>query len=305
MAKLGFLGLGLMGYPMARNLLNAGHTVALWSNTAAKATQLAAEVTAAGSGAIICPTPAAVAAQSDVVFLCLGNTEMVEQILLGKNGVIEGARKGLTVVDASTISPSASCRIGETFAAAGVDFLGAPVTGSTPGAIKGTLTFMVGGDEKVYQRVLPLLEVMGKKLYYCGGPGAGLHAKLTQNLVLSNILQAFNEGIVLSTKAGVPPELMLDILSNSAAKCGLIEYKAPFILRRDFTTNFSVKWMHKDIGLMLDSGEELSVPLPLTALTRQMFQAAISKGHGEDDICSTISVLEEFAGVQVEASRTE
>ena len=119
---------------------------------------------------------------------------------------------------------------------------------------------------------------MGKKLYFCGGPGMGLHAKLTQNLVLSNILQAFNEGIVLSTKAGVEPELMLDILSNSAAKSGLIDYKAPFIFRRDFTTNFSVKWMHKDIGLMLDSGQELSVPLPLTALTRQMFQAAIAQG---------------------------
>jgi 3-hydroxyisobutyrate dehydrogenase-like beta-hydroxyacid dehydrogenase len=296
MAKLGFLGLGLMGYPMARNLLRAGHSVALWSNTASKATQLAAE-----AGGVACKTPAEVASQSDVVFLCVGDTAMVEQILLGKNGVIENARKGMTVVDTSTISPSASRRIGEAFAAAGVGFLGAPVTGSTPGAINGTLTFMVGGDENVYKAVLPLLEVMGKKLYYCGGPGMGLHAKLTQNLVLSNILQAFNEGLVLSTKAGVPPALMLDILSNSAAKCGLIEYKAPFVFRRDFTTNFSVKWMHKDIGLMLDSGEELAVPLPLTGLTRQMFQAAISKGHGEEDICSTINVLEEFAGVQVKA----
>jgi len=294
MAKLGFLGLGLMGYPMARNLLRAGHSLALWSNTAAKATQLAAE-----SGGLVCETPAEVARQSDVVFLCVGDTAMVERILLGKNGVLEGGRKGMTVVDASTISPSASCRIGETLAAAGIDFLGAPVTGSTPGAINATLTFMVGGDENVFNAVLPLLQVMGKKLYYCGGPGMGLHAKLTQNLVLSNILQAFNEGIVLSTKAGVAPSLMLDILSNSAAKCGLIEYKAPFIFRRDFTTNFSVKWMHKDIGLMLDSAEELSVPLPLTALTRQMFQAAISKGHGEADICSTINVLEEFAGVEV------
>jgi len=296
MAKLGFLGLGLMGYPMARNLLRAGHNVALWSNTATKAVQLAAE-----SGGVACAMPAEVAGQSDVVFLCVGDTAMVEQILLGKDGVLEGGRKGMVVVDASTISPSASCRIGETLAAAGIDFLGAPVTGSTPGAINATLTFMVGGDEKVFNDVLPLLQVMGKKLYYCGGQGMGLHAKLTQNLVLSNILQAFNEGIVLSTKAGVSPILMLDILSNSAAKCGLIEYKAPFVFRRDFTTNFSVKWMHKDIGLMLDSGEELSVPLPLTALTHQMFQAAISKGHGEEDICSTINVLEEFAGVQVKA----
>lgn len=296
MAKLGFLGLGLMGYPMARNLLRAGHSVALWSNTASKAAQLATE-----AGGAACQTPAEVATQSDVVFLCVGDTAMVEQILLGKNGVIESARKGMTVVDTSTISPSASRRIGEAFAAAGVDFLGAPVTGSTPGAINGTLTFMVGGEERVYKAMLPLLEVMGKKLYYCGGPGMGLHAKLSQNLVLSNILQAFNEGLVLSTKAGVPPALMLDILSNSAAKCGLIEYKAPFVFRRDFTTNFSVKWMHKDIGLMLDSGEELAVPLPLTALTRQMFQAAISKGYGEEDICSTINVLEEYAGVQVKA----
>lgn len=296
MAKLGFLGLGLMGYPMARNLLRAGHTVALWSNTASKATQLAAET---GPEAVPCETPADVARQADVVFLCVGDTAMAEQVILGDGGIIEGGRKGLIVVDASTIGPSASCRIGEKLAAKGIDFLGAPVTGSTPGAINATLTFMVGGDEKVYQSVLPLLQLMGKKLYYCGGPGMGLHAKLSQNLVLSNILQAFNEGIVLSTKAGVDPALMLDILSNSAAKCGLIEYKAPFVFRRDFTTNFSVKWMHKDIGLMLDSGEELSVPLPLTALTRQMFQAAISKGHGEEDICSTISVLEEFAKVEV------
>jgi 3-hydroxyisobutyrate dehydrogenase/2-hydroxy-3-oxopropionate reductase len=118
---------------------------------------------------------------------------------------------------------------------------------------------------------------------------------------LSNILQAFNEGIVLSTKAGIPPALMLDILDNSAAKSGLINYKAPFIFKRDFTTNFSVKWMHKDIGLMLESGEELQVPLPLTSLTRQMFQAAIAEGHGEEDICATIKVLEKMTGVEVKA----
>jgi 3-hydroxyisobutyrate dehydrogenase/2-hydroxy-3-oxopropionate reductase len=158
---------------------------------------------------------------------------------------------------------------------------------------------MIGGEQAVFERMKPYFEAMGKKLYFCGGPGTGLHAKLTQNLVLSNILQAFNEGIVLSTKAGIEPALILDILSNSAAKSGLIEYKAPFILRRDFTTNFSVKWMHKDIGLMLESAAELSVPLPLTSLTRQMFQAAIATGHGDEDICATIKVLEGLTGVEV------
>ena len=127
----------------------------------------------------------------------------------------------------------------------------------------------------------------------------GLQAKLTQNLVLSNILMAFNEGMVLATKGGVDPKLMLEILDNSAAKSGLISYKAPFVLDRNFTTNFSVKWMHKDIGLMLESANELQVPLPLTGLTQQMFRAAIAKGYGEEDICSTVKVLEEIAGVQV------
>jgi 3-hydroxyisobutyrate dehydrogenase-like beta-hydroxyacid dehydrogenase len=296
MAKLGFLGLGLMGYPMARNLLKAGHEIAVWSNTGSKAQKLAAE-----AGAKACSTPADVARNAEAMFLCVGNTKMARNVILGANGIKEGAKRGSVVVDASTISPSASVQIGKELAEAGVDFLGAPCTGSTPGAANGTLTFMVGGDEKVFERVKPYIEAMGKKIYFCGGPGMGLHAKLTQNLVLSNILQAFNEGIVLSTRAGVEPKLMLDILSNSAAKSGLIEYKAPFIFRRDFTTNFSVKWMHKDIGLMLESAEELSVPLPLTALTRQMFQAAIATGHGDEDICSTIKVLEGVTGLEVRA----
>jgi 3-hydroxyisobutyrate dehydrogenase-like beta-hydroxyacid dehydrogenase len=294
MAKLGFLGLGLMGAPMARNLLKAGHDVALWSNTGEKATQLAAE-----AGGKACATPAEVAQHAECVFLCVGDSTMSETVILGAQGLKEGGRKGLIVVDASTVSPSSSRRTHEDLAKAGIDFLGAPCTGSTPGAINGTLTFMVGGDEKVFERVRPWFEVMGKKLYFCGGPGMGLHAKLTQNLVLSNLLQAFNEGIVLSTKAGVEPALMLDILSNSAAKSGLIDYKAPFIFRRDFATNFSVKWMHKDMGLMLESAQELSVPLFLTGLSRQMFQAAIAQGHGDEDICSTIKVLEEITGIEV------
>jgi len=229
----------------------------------------------------------------------VGDSAMSENVILGPGGLREGGKKGLVIVDASTVSPSSSCRVTEELAKSGIDFLGAPCTGSTPGAIAGTLTFMVGGDQAVFEKTKPFLEAMGKNLYYCGGPGMGLHAKLSQNLILSNLMQAFNEGIVLSTKAGVDPVLMLDILDNSAAKSGLINFKAPYIFRRDFQTNFSVKWMHKDIGLMLESAQELNVPLPLTALTRQIFQAAISTGHGEEDICSTIKVLEQWTGVEV------
>jgi 3-hydroxyisobutyrate dehydrogenase-like beta-hydroxyacid dehydrogenase len=158
---------------------------------------------------------------------------------------------------------------------------------------------MIGGSQAVFERVRPYLEAMGKRHFYCGGPGLGLQAKLSQNLILSNLLQAFNECMVLAAKGGVDPALMLDILDNSAAKSGLVSAKAPMVLRRQFDTTFSVKWMHKDIGLMLDSAAELNVPLPLTALTRQMFQAAISSGHGEEDIASTIKVLEKWAGIEV------
>ena len=283
-----------MGYPMARNLLRAGHEVAVWSNTAEKAQKLANE-----EKARFCGTPKEVAQNADVVFLCVGDTSMAEDVLLGDKGVIEGVRSGMTIADCSTIGISESRKMAAEFKAKGADLLDAPVTGSTPGAESGNLTFMIGGDPAVFERIRPLLDPMGKKIYYCGEQGMGLQAKLTQNLVLSNILMAFNEGMVLATKGGMDPKLMLEILDNSAAKSGLISYKAPFVLGRNFTTNFSVKWMHKDIGLMLESGKELGVPLLLTGLTRQIFQMAIAEGHGDEDICSTIKVLEEMSGVKV------
>lgn len=296
MARVSFLGLGIMGYPMAQNLAKAGHELSVWSHTAEKARKLASE-----SGAKACSTPAEAASGSDAIFLCVGDSAMSEQVLLGSDGVSSGAKPGTVVADASTVSPATSRKVHEALSKNGIPFLDAPCTGSKPGAEGGTLTFMVGGDQQVFEGVKPLFEAMGKQLYYCGGPGMGLAAKLTQNLVLSNLLQAFNEGLVLSSKAGVPPELMLDILNNSAAKSGLISFKAPFVLRRDFSTNFSVKWMHKDIGLMLEHANDLDVPLPLTALTHQMFRAAIAEGYGEEDICSTIKVLERIAGVEVKS----
>lgn len=294
MANLGFLGLGIMGYPMARHLLDAGHHVALWSHTASKAAELAAQ----GDG-VAYGTPRQVAESADVIFLCVGDTDMSAKVTLGEDGLIEAIRPGAVVADCSTVAPAYAHRAAATLAAKGAHFLDAPVTGSKPGAEGATLTFMIGGDQAVYEKVKPFMELMGKRFYYCGGTGLGLHAKLSQNLILSNLLQAFNEGMVLAVKAGVDPELMLDILDNSAARSGLVSFKAPYVFRRDFSTNFSTRWMHKDIGLMLDSANDLQVPIPLTALTRQMFQMAIAKGVADEDMCSTIKVLEEIAGVQV------
>lgn len=285
-----------MGYPMARNLLAAGHRVALWSNTASKPETLAA---AYPELAQAYPDPAAVASAADIIFLCVGDTDMSAAVTLGEGGMLGALRPGSIVVDCSTVAPAYAHRAAETLARRGVHFLDAPCTGSKPGAEGGTLTFMVGGDLAIYEKVKPYLEPMGKQFYYCGSTGKGLHAKLTQNLILSNLLQAFNEGMVLAAKAGVDPELMLDILEHSAARSGLVAFKAPYVFRRDFSTNFSVRWMHKDIGLMLDSAAGLDVPLPLTGLTRQLFQMAISEGHADEDICSTIKVLEKMAGVEV------
>jgi 3-hydroxyisobutyrate dehydrogenase/2-hydroxy-3-oxopropionate reductase len=294
MANLAFLGLGIMGDPMARHLLRAGHTVALWSKTAGKAAEAAKE----GKG-VVCGTPQEAAARADVVFYCVGDSAMSRETALGVEGVIHGVRPGAIVADCSTVAPELSRELHAAFTARGAHFLDAPCTGSKPGAEKGTLTFMIGGDAEVFAKAKPYFEIMGKQFYHCGGPGMGLQAKLTQNLILANIMQAFNEGIVLATKAGIAPAMMLDILDNSAAKSGLIAFKAPFIFDRNFDTNFSTKWMHKDISMALDSARQNGVPCPITAVTQQMFQAAITRGWGDDDFCSTIQVLEEITGIQV------
>ncbi len=293
-AQVGFLGLGIMGTPMAQHLIDAGHKVALWSNTSLKAKALALN----GDG-IVCASPREVAEQSDFIFYCVGDSAMSHEITIGKNGLLEGVREGAVVADCSTISPAVSREIGKAFAAKKAHFLDAPCTGSKPGAENGRLTFMVGGDKAAFERAKPYFEAMGKSFFYCGGPGQGLQAKLTQNLILASIMQAFSEGMVLATKGGVDPKLMLEILENSAAKSGLMSYKAPFIFARDFQTNFATKWMAKDVGLALESAKSMDVPLPATALTEQMLRAAVAKGFGEDDFCSTIRVLEDWAGVEV------
>ena len=298
MAKLGFLGLGLMGYPMARNLLRAGHQVALWSHTEAKARKLAGE-----EKGVFCGTPREVGASAECIFACVGDSAMSERVFTGPDGVLEGAQAGAVVADCSTVGPSTSRRISKAFGAKGVHFLDAPCTGSTPGAEGGTLTFMVGGPKDVFDRVRECFLPMGKNLYYCGESGMGLHAKLSQNMVLASLFQGFSEAMVLATKAGLDPELMLQILDNSAAKAGLISFKAPYVFARNFKTNFSLRWMHKDMGLMLESARELNVPLPATAVVRELFGASIARGHADEDFCSAITLLEEWAGVEVKGKK--
>ena len=285
-----------MGYPMARHLLEAGHEVALWTHSAAKAHELAAK----GKGTA-CATPKEVAQRSDFICYCVGDNAMARAITIGKDGLIEGLRPNSITADCSTISAPESIEIGAMFAAKGAHFLDAPITGSKAGAEGGTLTFMVGGDQAACERFKPCFEAMGKRVFYCGPAGQGLQAKFALNMIMANVLQAYSEGFVLAVKNGIKAEMMFEILDNTAGKSALMSAKAPSILKRDFSTKFSIKWMHKDVGLALESAKALDLPLPLTAITEQMLRATIAKGYGEDDFCSVIRVLEDFAGVEVKS----
>lgn len=299
MAKLGFLGLGIMGAPMALRLIEAGHDLAVWSHDGEKARRFA-QIKKASH----CVTPRDVASQADCIFLCVGDTAMSRQVIEGENGLAAGANPGLIIVDCSTISPTESAEMAVHLEDKRIDFLDAPCSGSKAGAESGTLTFMIGGHKHVFDKVRPYFDVMGKLLFYCGAHGMGLRAKLTQNLILGNLLQAFNEGLVLSTKAGVDPQIMLDILNNSAARSGLISAKAPAVFRRDFTTNFSAKWLEKDLNLAVDLAGHLEVPVPVTALSQQMLRMAVAQGYGDEDICGSIRVYEDLAKVQVQLAAT-
>jgi 3-hydroxyisobutyrate dehydrogenase-like beta-hydroxyacid dehydrogenase len=292
--KIGFAGLGIMGWPMAEHLIQAGHSVVVWTNSPDKRDRFVRE-----NGVAAADTPAALGIGCDVIFLCVGDTAMSQECILGPSGLIHGATQGAIIVDCSTISPMASKEMAQQLSAKGLYLVDAPCTGSKGGAESGTLSFMVGGPEEIVDRIRPLLLAMGKKIYYCGGQGMGLHAKVTQNLILGNLLQAFNEGLVLSTKGGVDPAIMLEILNHSGAQSTLVSAKAPFVFRGDFTPTFSVKWMEKDLALAMETGEALDVPLAVTSVSREMLRTAVANGWGEDDICGSIRVLEGIAGCTV------
>jgi len=293
--NIGFIGLGIMGMPMARHLMKAGHPLTAWSHTREKAEQLGRE------GAAVASSPAELAAKCDLIFIIVGDSGHMREVTMGDAGLIHGIRAGAVVVDCSTVAPSLSREVSAAFGARGARFLDAPVTGSKAGAEAGNLTFMVGGDKETFERIREYLRPLTKdmKIYYCGSSGMGLHAKLSQNLVLALTWEGVCEGFVLAKKAGIAPGLMYDILQNSAARVSIIDYKKNAVFGGNWDTNFSLKWMHKDIGLMLETGRELGVPLPALALVHELFGASIARGHGDDDYASVITLLEDWAGAKV------
>src|SRR5438874_716143 len=235
--RVGFLGLGIMGSSMAKNLVKAGHQVTAWNRSAGK------EI----AGAKRAATPREAVANAEAIWICVSDTAAVEQVLFGKDGAAEAVAKGAIVTDSSTISPSASLKFAARIRERDAEFLDAPVTGSKIGAAEGTLIFIVGGKAETIEKVRPLFNAMGKTVLHIGDNGKGLGAKLGMNLMIALIYEGFIEALTLARKLGVEEQKLFSLIQSSMVRSGVVDYKMPFVEKRDFTANFPLRLMHKDI----------------------------------------------------------
>jgi len=290
--KVAFLGLGIMGRPMASNLAKAGHEVAVWNRTPGKDVP----------GTRATASPAEAASGAEVVWMCVSDTKAVETVLFGPNGVEQSLMEGMIVVDSSTISPAATRRFAERVKARGVAYVDAPVTGSKVAAEGGTLVFMVGGDQAAIDRLGPLFAAMGKKIVRMGETGKGHAAKLVMNLQIALIYEGFAEALTLAVKLGVETPALLQLIESSMVRSGVVEYKAPFILKRDFSPNFPLRLMHKDIRLALEAAKDARVKLPALETVEEIYEMATEDGHENLDYAATLTLLEKWAGVEVKGA---
>ena len=283
--QIAFLGLGIMGSPMARNLAKAGHQVTGWNRTPGKDIP----------GVKIAATPKQAAANTEVVWLCVSDTNAVEQVLFGKDGVFESLHPGMIVVDSSTISPSASKRFAVKVQTRGARFVDAPITGSKAGAESGQLIFMVGGDEGTVAHLQPLFSAMGKSVVRVGEQGKGLAAKIGMNLIIALTYEGFAEALTLTKSLGVDPKILLNLINQSMVRSGVIDYKAPFVLSHDFSPNFPLRLMLKDMLLMLDAAKEQNVQLPGLKTVLDVYNETKADGHENLDYAATLLTLEKRA----------
>jgi 2-hydroxy-3-oxopropionate reductase len=278
--KIGFIGLGLMGRPMAMNLLKAGHSLTVWNRTASRAQELVA------AGAVLAKTPREVAEKTDVLISIVSDPPALESVLWGQEGKEDGALGGLenggVYIDSSTVSPTLVKKISAACRERGVRFLDAPVTGGDWGAREGNLVFMIGGEAETLKEVEPILTVMGKKWFHLGPNGAGQTIKLAMNAILALEVGAVAEAIGLVTRAGLAGEQLLEVLQASMGRSGLLDLKAPLMLKGDFKPSFPLRLMHKDLGLALDLANQLGVALPTTAAVREVYNSV--KGEAREDV---------------------
>ena len=288
--KVGFVGLGIMGRPMAINVMKAGHSMTVWARRAESMKPVVE------AGATAAKSPAAVAAQSEVLFTMVSDTPDVEEMILGPQGIIHGAKPGTVVVDMSTISPVATREIAAKLAAQEVEMLDAPVSGGDVGAIAGTLSIMVGGKPSVFERVKPLFECMGKNIVLIGGNGAGQVAKACNQIVAAVTLEAVSEALTLARRNGVDPAKVREAMLGGFAWSKVLEVHGGRMLSRDFKPGFKAKLHRKDLKIVTDTAAHFGLALPQSALIAQHLNALLGLGYGEDDSAGVVRVIERMAG---------
>ena len=291
--KIGFVGLGIMGKPMARNLMAAGYELTVYDIVGEPVEELATE----GASAAASPREATVNNVRTITML--PDSADSERAILGPDGVLEGAAPGSVIIDMSSIAPSMSQKIGVACADKGVEFLDAPVSGGEPGAIGGTLAIMVGGKQSVFDDCEPLLQVMGGNVVLTGDIGAGNITKLANQIIVAANIEALSEALVLTQKAGVDPERVFNAIRGGLAGSAVMEAKAPMMLDRNFRAGFRVRLHQKDLRNVLQTAGELNVPLPVTALVQQMLGSLINDGDQESDHSAILHFIEKLAGVEV------
>lgn len=292
--KVGFVGLGIMGRPMARNLLKAGYELMVHNRSRSKAEELAKE------GASVAENPKGVAGSCEIIITMLPDSPQVEEVLAGENGVFEGIREGALLVDMSTISPVVTKELAEKAREHGASMLDAPVSGGDVGAEAGTLSIMVGGSEEDFERASPLFDVMGERVVHVGESGTGQVVKACNQIVVALVIEAVSEALVLGSKAEVDPAKVIEVLSGGLAGNKVMEVKREKFLSHDFEPGGKVEFHHKDLGIALEIGREYGVPLPVTAVVDQMFGALMAKGRGSWDHSALLTLIEEWSGQEAE-----
>ncbi len=293
-----YLGMGLMGAPMARNLLKAGYPVVVHNRTRAKAEALARE------GAQVADTPAQAARRAEVVIACLFDAASVEHAVTGPGGLLEAMGEGQVLIDMTTNSPPVSIRLAGLLAARGADMLDAPVSGGDVGAVRGTLSIMAGGKPEVFRRCLPILEVLGGRVTLIGeSVGAGGYAKLANQIMVPIHLAALSEALVFGAKAGLDLEKLAAALSGGAANSAMLELRLRKMLAGDFTPGGRAAVQLKDLDYVQEAMDALGIALPVTGLVRSLYRELVEAGHGEEDSSAILRLLENAAGVQARARR--
>ena len=290
--KVGFIGLGIMGKPMAGHLIDAGYELVVHNRNRDAVDELV------GRGAAEAHSGKEVAEQSDIVITMLPDSPDVESVALGEGGIIEGAHEGLIFVDMSTIAPSVTTQVGEVLAGKGVQSLDAPVSGGDIGAQNATLSIMVGGDADTFNTVKPLFDVMGQSAVLCGPLGAGQTVKACNQILVAVTIAGVSEALTMGTKAGVDPIKIVQVLSGGLARCGVLENRGERMVNGDFDPGFRIRLHYKDLNIIQKTSNDFGVPLPVTSEVFELFKTAMVKGRGELDHSGLLTVVEDMSDIQ-------